>query len=65
MVMYMEGIKYINLVQISLVGIGVQGDKQSKLAVPVNNIFVCSMFFWRWYTTVCLDYVSSIFMDSG
>ena len=36
----MEGIKYVNLIEIGPVVIEIQGVENSKLAVPVNNILV-------------------------
>ena len=33
----MEGIKYLNLIEISLVVIEIRGVENGKLAVPVNN----------------------------
>ena len=34
----MEGIKYVNLIEISPVVIEIQGVENSELTVPVNNI---------------------------
>ena len=36
----MEGIKYVNLIEIGPVVIEIRGAENSKLAVPVNNTFV-------------------------
>ena len=36
----MEGIKYVNLIEISPVVIEIQGAENSELAVPVNNTLV-------------------------
>ena len=38
--MYMEGIKYVNLIEIGPVVIEVWGVENSDLAVPVNNTLV-------------------------
>ena len=44
-VVYMEDIKYINLIEISSVVIELQGVENSYLAVPVNNTLVCHTSF--------------------
>ena len=36
----MEGITYVNLIEISPVAIEIQGVENGKLAVPVNNTLV-------------------------
>ena len=36
----MEGIKYVNLIEIGLVVIEIQGVENGELAVPVNNTLV-------------------------
>ena len=36
----MEGIKYVKLIEIDPVVIGIQGVENSKLVVPVNNTLV-------------------------
>ena len=41
----MEDIKYVNFIEISPVIIGIQGVKNSDLAVPVNNTLVHHMAF--------------------
>ena len=41
----MEGIKYVNLTEISSVVIEIQWVENSKLAVPVNNTLVHHMAF--------------------
>ena len=41
----MEGIKYVNLMEISPVVIEIQGVENSELAVPVNNTLVCHTAF--------------------
>ena len=41
----MEGINHVNLIEISLVVIEIQGVKNGDLVVPVNNTLVCCMSF--------------------
>ena len=41
----MEGIKYVNLIEIGPVVIEIQGVENGKLAVPVNNTLVCHTAF--------------------
>ena len=41
----MEGIKYVNLIEIGSVVIEIQGAENDELAVPVNNILVRNMAF--------------------
>ena len=41
----MEGIKYVNLIEIGPVVIEIQGVENGELAVPVNNTPVCHMAF--------------------
>ena len=41
----MEGIKYVNLIEIGPVVIEVQGVENGDLEVPVNNTLVCRMSF--------------------
>ena len=53
--MYMEGIKYVNLIEIGPVVIEIQGVENGELAVPVNNTLVCHTAFLAADTTVCLD----------
>ena len=36
----MEGIKYVNLIEIGPVVIEIQGAENSELAVPINNTLV-------------------------
>ena len=43
--MYMEGIKYVNLIEIGPVVMEIQGIENSDLVVPVNNTLVCCMSF--------------------
>ena len=44
-VAYIEGIKYVNLIEIGLVVVEIQGVKNGKLVASVNNILVCHMAF--------------------
>ena len=39
-VAYIEGIKYVNLIEISPVVIEIQGTENNELVVPVNNTLV-------------------------
>ena len=39
-VAYMEGIKYVNLIEIGSVVMEIRGAENGELAVPVNNIIV-------------------------
>ena len=41
----MEGIKYVNVIEISPVVTEMRGVENSDLAVPVNNTPVCCMSF--------------------
>ena len=41
----MEGIKYVNLIEIGPVVIEIWGVENGDLAVPVNNTLVCRMSF--------------------
>ena len=43
--MYMEGIKYVNLIEIGPVVMEIQGIENNDLVVPVNNTLVCCMSF--------------------
>ena len=44
-VMYMKGIKHVNLVQISPVVVEIEVVENSNLAVPVNNTLMYYMSF--------------------
>ena len=44
-VTYMEGIKYVNLIEIGTLVIEIQGVDNSNLAISVNNTLVCHMAF--------------------
>ena len=41
----MEGIKYVNLIEIGPVVTEIRGVKNGKLTVPVNNTLVCHPAF--------------------
>ena len=43
--MYMEGIKHVNLMEISPVVIEIQGVENSELLATVNNTLVCHTSF--------------------
>ena len=45
-VAYIQGMKYVNMIEISAVVIEIQGVENSELAVPVNNTLVCHMAFY-------------------
>ena len=44
-VVYMEGIKYGNLIEIGAVVIEIQGVEYGDLVVPVDNTLVCHTSF--------------------
>ena len=63
----MEGIKYVNLIEIGPVVIEIRGDENGELAVPVNNTLLHHTAFlvanildksnigvWQWYAGVLL-----------
>ena len=50
----MEGIKYVNFIEISPVVIEIRGVENSELAVPVNNTLVHHMAFLAADTQPCL-----------
>ena len=50
----MEGMKYVNLIEIGPVVIEIQGAENGKLAVPVNNTLVHHTISWP----LTHDYVS-------
>ena len=56
-VMYMEGIKYVNLIEIGPVVIEIRGTENGDLVVPVNNTCTCvpHVFLGCSHTTVCFD----------
>ena len=50
----MEGIKCVNLTEISTVVIEIQGVKNGKLAILVNNTLVCHTAFLTADTQPCV-----------
>ena len=46
MVAYMEGIKYVNLIEIGPVVIEIRGTENGELAVPVNNTLARHTVSW-------------------
>ena len=50
----MEGIKYVNLIEIGPVVIEIQGVENGKLAVPVNNTLVSHTAFLAADTRPCV-----------
>ena len=50
----MEGIKYVNLIEISPVVSGVSGVENGDLVVPLNNTLVCYTFFLATDTQPCV-----------
>ena len=50
----MEGIKYVNLIEIRPVVIEIQGVENGKLAVPVNNTLVSHTAFLAADTRPCV-----------
>ena len=50
----MEGIKYVNLIEIGLVVIEIQGVENGELAVPVNNTLVSHTAFLAADTRPCV-----------
>ena len=50
----MEGIKYVNLIEIGQVVIEIQGVKNGELAVPVNNTLVSHTAFLAADTRPCV-----------
>ena len=44
-VAYMEGIKYVNFIEIGPVVIEIRGVENGELVVPVNNTLVCHTAF--------------------
>ena len=53
-VVYIEGIKYVNLIEISPVVTEIQGVENGKVAVPVNNTPVRHMVFLAADTRPCV-----------
>ena len=50
----MEGIKYVNLIEISLMVIEIQGVENGELVVPVNNTLVHHTAFLAADTRPCV-----------
>ena len=50
----MEGIKYVNLIEIGPVVIEIQGAENGELAVPVNNTLVSHTAFLAADTRPCV-----------
>ena len=50
----MEGIKYVNLIEIGAVVIEIQGAENGELAVPVNNTLVSHTAFLATDTRPCV-----------
>ena len=53
-VAYMEGIKYVNLIEIGSVVIEIRGAENGELAVPVNNTLVSHTAFLAADTRPCV-----------
>ena len=53
-VVYREGIKYVNLMEIGSVVIETRGVENGKLAVPVNNTLVHHTAFLAADTQLCV-----------
>ena len=53
-VVYMEGIKFVNLIEIGPVITEIRGVDNGKLAVPVNNTLVRHMAFLATDTQLCV-----------
>ena len=52
--MYIEGIKYLNVIKISPVVIEIEGVENGKLVVPVNNTLVHHTAFLAADTRLCV-----------
>ena len=50
----MEGIKYVNLIEIGPVVIEIRGVENGELVVPVNNTLVCHTAFLAADTRLCV-----------
>ena len=50
----MEGIKYVNLIEIGAVVIEIRGVENSELAGPVNNTFMHHTAFFAADTWLCV-----------
>ena len=53
-VVYMEGIKFVNLIEIGPVITEIRGVENGNLAVPVNNTLVRHMAFLATDTRLCV-----------
>ena len=54
MVMYIEGINYMNLIEIDLLALEIRGVENGELVVPVNNTLVHHMAFLNTNTRPCV-----------
>ena len=61
----MEGIKYMNLIEIGPVVIEIQGVENGKLAVPVNNTLVHHTAFLAADTRPCVLILSLVLTGYG
>ena len=52
--MYIEGIKYVNLIEIGPVVIDIYGVENGELAVPVNNTLMHHTAFLAVDTQLCV-----------
>ena len=59
----MEGIKYVNLIEIIPVVIEIRGAEISELAVPVNNTLVRHMAFLATDTRPCILITGRCFLS--
>ena len=55
----MEGIKYVNLIEIGPVGVEIRGAEYGELAVPVNNTFVRHTAFLAADARLCVLIIMS------
>ena len=62
----MEGIKYVNLIEIGPVVIEIRGAENGELAVPVNNTLVSHTAFLAADTRPCvLIYITMLMMKNA
>ena len=59
----MEGIKYVNLIEISPVVIEIRGAENGELAVPVSNTLVRHTAFSAADTRLCVLMLSHAFKE--
>ena len=52
--MYMEGIKYVNLIEINSMVIEIRGVENGELVIPVNNTLVHNTAFLATDTRPCV-----------